>query len=93
MKVVVREGYKLTPRDLEMINNYLEKENNLTSSVKMKLNFKREVFVETENIDLKSYAGAFTMIKSRLPSKMAFRMGASGLKHKNSGFSSPFYYL
>lgn len=81
--LVVREGYKLTPRDLEMINNYLEKEKQLNIISKNEVEFQtREVFVETENIDLKSYAGAFTMIKSRLPSKMAFRMGASGLKHK-----------
>lgn len=81
--LVVREGYKLTPRDLEMINNYLEKEKQLNIISKNEVEFQtREVFVETENIDLKSYAGAFTMIKSRLPSKMALRMGASGLKHK-----------
>lgn len=81
--VVVREGYKLTNKDLEMINHYLEREKRLNISYKSIEEFRtRQVFVETkEDISLKTY-GAFTMIKSRLPFKMAFRMGASGLKYK-----------
>jgi putative ABC transport system permease protein len=82
--LVVREGYKLTAEDLEMINRYLEKVKNLNIISKNAEEFRtRSVFVETKNdLSLKTYSDAFTMIKSKLPFKMAFRMGASGLRHK-----------
>lgn len=81
--LIVREGYKLTAADLEMINRYLEKEKKLNIITKNDRDFRtHEVFVETEDVDLKSYDEEFKMIKSRLPNKMAFRMGASGLGYK-----------
>lgn len=81
--LVVKEGYKLTDKDLKMINDYLEKHRQLNIVTKSGEDFRtREVFVETEDINLKSYTDEFKMIKSRLPGRMAFRMGASGLKYK-----------
>ncbi|MDD4001142.1 MAG: ABC transporter ATP-binding protein, partial [Bacilli bacterium] len=82
--VVVREGYKLTPKDLDMINHYLEREKSINISSKGEDEFyTRSVFVNTkESIEVKTYSSEFKMIKSRLPFKMAFKMGASGLSHK-----------
>ncbi|NLD25878.1 MAG: ABC transporter ATP-binding protein/permease, partial [Acholeplasmataceae bacterium] len=82
--VVVRDGYKLTSKDLEMINHYLEQHKNLNIVSKNDEEFRtRSVFVETmEDSNLKTYGSEFSMIKSKLPYKMAFKMGASGLKHK-----------
>lgn len=82
--LVVREGYKLTPKDLEMINHYLEREKSINISSKGEDEFyTRSVFVDTkESVEVKKYSSEFKMIKSRLPFKMAFKMGASGLSHK-----------
>ena len=82
--IVVKEGYQLIPKDLEMINHYLQKEKNLSIISKPEDEFqKQEVFVETKSdFALKTYVDDFKMIKSRLPFRMAFKMGASGLNHK-----------
>lgn len=81
----IKEGYKLTEEDLKMINNYLEKEKQLIITKKTTLitnENNSEMFVPTEEVKTKAYNEDFKMIKSKLPSKMAFKMGASGLNHK-----------
>lgn len=85
--LIVKEGYKLTESDLAMINSYLEEHKKLNIVSKKKLDSKnsddQEHFVKTENnLSIKDYPEEFKMIKSKLPFKMAFKMGASGLNHK-----------
>ena len=82
--IVIKEGYELTPKDLEMINRYLRDQKNLNLTYKPADDFHvRELFAPTKNDDIpKVYTNEFKLIKSRLPSRMAFIMGASSLNHK-----------
>ncbi len=94
----IRQGKLLTENDLRMINEYLKGKKTDTvipiepkaeAETKKLLRFedggKAEVFVETtpELAKGETKDGQdFKLIKSRLPFKNAFKMGASGLKHK-----------
>ncbi|NLB48778.1 MAG: FtsX-like permease family protein, partial [Erysipelotrichia bacterium] len=82
--LIVKEGYQLTVDDLALINKYLLSEKNLSITTKKSDQLHiQEVFVETpKKAGPKVYVDEFKMIKSRLPSRMAFVMGASGLNHK-----------
>lgn len=82
--LIVKEGYELTAKDLEMVNRYLRDQKSLSLVSKPSDDFHiREVFAPTKNEEVpKVYGNEFKLIKSRLPSRMAFIMGASGLKHK-----------
>lgn len=85
--LLIDQGYKLTPKDLTMINEYLESNPGLMLK-KTKISADEVVdpnsFVPTnlDNLSSNQNYGEFKMIKSKLPFKMAFRMGASGLNHK-----------
>lgn len=94
----IKEGYQLTPDDLNLINNYIAKsEGDTLLSIDRKANddFKklakindqgqRDAFKKTEEEDLliKEYdPSLFQMIKSKLPLKNSFKIGASSLKSK-----------
>lgn len=77
-------GYHLTEEDREAINAYIEKlkEGSLEITVSRK-NEASKRFVKTDTSKIKSEDGSqFKLIKSKLPLKNAFKIGASGLKHK-----------
>lgn len=77
-------GYHLTEQDREEINAYIEKlkEGSLEITVSRK-NEASKRFVKTDTSKIKSEDGSqFKLIKSKLPLKNAFKIGAGGLKHK-----------
>lgn len=77
-------GYHLTEEDREAINAYIEKlkEGSLEITVSRK-NEASKRFVKTDTSKIKTEDGStFKLIKSKLPLKNAFKIGASGLKHK-----------
>lgn len=77
-------GYHLTEEDRKAINTYIEKlkEGSLEITVSRK-NEASMRFVATDTSKIKSEDGSsFKLIKSKLPLKNAFKIGASGLKHK-----------
>ena len=77
-------GYHLTEQDREAINAYIEKlkEGSLEITVSRK-NQSSKKFVSTDVSKIKTEDGStFKLIKSKLPLKNAFKIGASGLKHK-----------
>ena len=77
-------GYHLTEEDRAAINAYIEKlkEGSLEITVSRK-NEASKKFVATDTSKIKTEDGStFKLIKSKLPLKNAFKIGASGLKHK-----------
>ena len=77
-------GYHLTEQDREKINAYIErlKSGSLEITVSRK-NEASKRFVMTDTSKIKTEDGSgFKLIKSKLPLKNAFKIGASGLKHK-----------
>ncbi len=78
--VTVPGGYHLTEEDRIAINEYLEKGDGLKIIGKQKK--QRLGFAKTNQENIKQGGGTFRLIKSRLPFRFAFPMGASGLKHK-----------
>ncbi len=79
--VSVPEGYRLTEEDRIAINQYLENYGKgITITAKEMQSHKS--FRATDQKTVTQKGGAFHPIKSRLPLKYAFPMGASGLKHK-----------
>lgn len=80
--VTVKSGYHLTEEDLKRINEYIDsvKSGNFKLSVSESKNSK---FKNTDTQKITSNtARSFKPIKSKLPMRNAFKMGASGLKHK-----------
>lgn len=93
----IKKGYKLTATDLDLINNYLansstdtiisvdEKSNESFKQVAMiDDNGNKKSFKDTSEVEIadNSNGESVAFIKSRMPFKHAFKMGASGLKHK-----------
>ncbi len=77
-------GYHLTEQDREEINAYIQKlkEGSLEITVSRK-NEASKSFVKTDTSKIKSEDGStFKLIKSKLPLKNAFKIGAGGLKYK-----------
>ncbi len=76
-------GYHITEEDRKAINDYIE---NLKSSAKLIVSAKKtsdKRFSPTDVSKIKSQDGStFKLIKSKLPLKNAFKIGASSLKHK-----------
>lgn len=80
--VQVPEGYHLTEEDRKAINEYISSlEGGLTLSIREKLSGKKFVPTDVSKIPEED-ANGFRLIKSKLPMKNAFKIGASGLKHK-----------
>lgn len=77
-------GYHLTEQDREAINAYIEKlKEGSTQITVSRKNETSKKFVATDTSKIKTEDGsAFKLIKSKLPLKNAFKIGASGLKHK-----------
>ncbi|MGN0450724.1 MAG: ABC transporter ATP-binding protein, partial [Acutalibacteraceae bacterium] len=77
-------GYHITEEDRAAINDYIEKlkEGSLEITVSRK-NQSAKRFVKTDTSKIKTEDGSsFKLIKSKLPLKNAFKIGASGLKYK-----------
>ncbi len=94
----IRRGYRLTAKDLELINGYMEKaesdalisidgEKNpeIRKVVKINETGGKDAFLDTgkDDVKLKSYKPEDSrLIKSRLPYKNSLKIGASSLKAK-----------
>ncbi len=79
--IEVPAGYSLSEDDRVRINEYLA---SLSSGARIKMGEKKlRGFRATEQNDVKNdFHEPFKLIKSRLPMKSAFKIGASSLKHK-----------
>lgn len=82
--VDIPSGYHLTEEDREQINKYIDELNGkeMSLSVVGKSNAAKR-FVNTDTSKIAALDSAkFKLIKSKLPLKSAFKIGASGLKYK-----------
>lgn len=82
--IEIPNGYHITEQDRKAINEYIEgiKKGNITLSVLNK-NGSGKKFVKTDTSAIKKGgSGEFKLIKSKLPMRNAFKIGASGLKYK-----------
>lgn len=82
--VKIASGYHLTEDDRLAINEYIDKLNSGRITLRLgRKQAKSKHFVPTDNSRIKKQDGsAFKLIKSKLPLKNAFKIGASGLKYK-----------
>lgn len=80
--ITVKSGYHLTEEDLKRINEYIDsiKNNDLKLTISNKKNNNYKSTNESKIVVDKSKT--FKLIKSKLPLRNAFKMGAGGLKHK-----------
>lgn len=79
---IISEGYHLTEKDRIAINEYID---NVSKDVKGKIKAARQTggsFKETNQEVIDYVDGDFKLIKSKLPFKNSFKIGASGLKYK-----------
>lgn len=78
--VNIAKGYRLTEDDRERINAYLEA---LETGADLRIGHAGVKAKATDPGKIRKEDGsAFALIRSKLPFRYAFRMGASGLKHK-----------
>lgn len=80
-RISIPENYHLTEQDREQINEYLKK---LSSGAVMEsVSVAKRAVRKTDTDKIKRQKdGSFQLIKSRLPMKNAFKIGAGGLKYK-----------
>lgn len=79
---IISEGYHLTEEDRIAINEYMD---SVKKDVKATIKAKQHVsgnFKKTNQDAIDYVDGEFKLIKSKLPVKNSFKIGASGLKHK-----------
>ncbi len=78
--MIIPAGYHLTEADRNKINEYIS---NLGGQLNAKIS-KGDggKFAATDQSKIKMESGNFQLIKSKLPMKNSFKIGASGLKHK-----------
>lgn len=77
---IIRKDYHLTEEDRVMINKYLAGQ---LADVKAVVKESKQVgFEKTDESKIVLKKGGFQLIKSKLPLKNAFKIGASSLKHK-----------
>ncbi len=80
--VEIPSGYHLTEQDRIAINDYID---NLNSSASILINNSKsnKAFKATDQSKITTHDGSkFKLIKSKLPLKNAFKIGANGLKYK-----------
>jgi ABC-type lipoprotein export system ATPase subunit len=80
--IEVPNGYHLTEQDRIAINEYID---NLESSLSVSVNTTKtnKAFKNTDQSKIMQHGGSkFKLIKSKLPLKNAFKIGANGLKYK-----------
>ena len=78
--MTIKSGYHLTEEDRERINQYIDGIGTDLKAVIKKAD--RGSFQQTNEEEIVHNKGDFKLIKSKLPLKNAFKIGASGLKHK-----------
>ncbi len=83
-EISLPEEYVLTEEDKERICNYIQKMVRDGKAPKFALHGKegKQSFQPTNHSRIQSSQDGYHLIKSKLPMKFAFKMGASGLKHK-----------
>ncbi len=78
--VTVPKGYHLTEEDREAINDYLD---SLADKAMIRFSGRSKKFKKTDDSDIPAQdPSKFKLIKSKLPMKSAFKIGAGALKHK-----------
>ncbi len=78
--VTIPEGYHLTEEDRIAINAHIDR---IKSGVELHFSGLRKKFRNTDESNIKeSDPSLFSLIRSKLPIKSAFRIGGSGLKYK-----------
>lgn len=81
--VSLSQGYVLTDEDREAILRYIESTVSQGKAPKFELTTAESTsFQPTDESRIVSATDGYRLIKSKLPMKYAFKMGASGLKHK-----------
>ncbi len=80
--VTVPAGYRLSEEDRRQINEYLQALESGDLKITGNAQKTNGAFSPTDPAGIKQQGGVFRLIKSRLPFRYAFPMGASGLKHK-----------
>ena len=80
--IEVPQGYFLTEEDRNAINDYIKNLENQTVSLAVNQKHSNNRFKNTEQEKIVNLSTGFKLIKSKLPLKNAFKIGASGLKHK-----------
>lgn len=82
--IEVPKGYHLTEQDRQAINDYIERLSNGAATIHISESGNTaKRFVQTDTAKIKPGNGdGFRLIQSKLPLKNAFKIGASGLKHK-----------
>lgn len=78
-RIFVEQGYVLTSRDIEVINEYLKTQKGDTS-IERKIS--GQTFDDTDVGSIKLSDSGYTPIKSKLPFKSSLKIGAGALKHK-----------
>lgn len=79
-ELIIKKNYHLTEEDRKMINDYLAgKEIDVKAKI---VNHQKVGFEKTDESKIALGKQNFKLIKSKLPLKNAFKIGASGLKHK-----------
>ena len=78
--MTIKSGYHLTEEDRERINQYIDGIGTDLKAVIKKAD--RGSFQQTNEEEIVHNKGDFKLIKSKLPLKNAFKIGANGLKHK-----------
>ncbi|MBE6749634.1 MAG: ATP-binding cassette domain-containing protein [Ruminococcaceae bacterium] len=81
--IEVPAGYHLTEEDRKQINEYISSLNSTNAKISISKGSKAHKFKATDISKIKlTDSSAFKLIKSKLPLKSAFKIGASGLKYK-----------
>lgn len=82
--ITLAAGYHLTEEDRVAINEYIDRVTDQNLNLKLTSSgMAAKKFVPTDSSKISSQDGsAFQLIKSKLPLKSAFKIGASGLKYK-----------
>ena len=81
--VALCRGYHLTEADRQAICDYIERMMEQGKQPKIEVSEAgHSSFQPTDQTKIRTLADGYHLIKSKLPMKYAFKMGASGLKHK-----------
>jgi len=80
--IEVPKGYTLTEEDRVAINEYIRNIQNEQVSLAVNQKVSNKRFRNTDQEKIVNSDTVFKLIKSKLPLKNAFKIGASGLKHK-----------
>ena len=80
--VTIPERYELTQQDMDAICSYIQKMVHDGKTPKFALAGRKNSFQPTDVNKIAVSREGYKLIKSRLPMKYAFKLGASGLKHK-----------